>query len=204
MKVCGLTGGVGMGKSTAAEFLRARRVPVVDTDELARQFTQPGQTALAEIQAEFGPGVMTPDGRLRRDALAQIVFADTAARQKLEGILHPRIRERWQAQIETWRAAPKRSDGGRRENHPLAVVVIPLLFETGAESDFDKIICVACSAPAQRERLLARGWTPDQIRQRLAAQWPVERKIARSDFVVWTDGTLDVHTQQLEKILSRL
>jgi dephospho-CoA kinase len=192
MKVCGLTGGVGMGKSAAAEFLRARRVPVVDTDELARQLVQPGQPALAEIQAEFGKDIMTPDGRLRREALAQIVFADAAARQKLEAILHPRIRECWQAQIEVW----------RRENHPLAVVVIPLLFETGAESAFDKIICVACSPATQRERLLARGWTPDQIRLRLAAQWPTDQKIARSDFVVWTDGALDVHTRQLEHILA--
>ena len=194
MKVCGLTGGVGMGKSTAVEFLRARRVPVVDTDELARQLVQPGQPALAEIQAEFGKNSVTPVGRLRRDELARIVFADAAARKKLEAILHPRIRECWLAQIETWRG----------EKHPLAVVVIPLLFETRAESSFDKIICVACSAPAQRERLLARGWTPDQIGQRLAAQWPVEQKIARSDFVVWTDGTLDIHTQQLEQILQKL
>jgi dephospho-CoA kinase len=194
MKVCGLTGGVGMGKSTAAECLRARRVPVVDTDELARQLVQPGQPALGEIQAEFGKNLLTPDGRLRREELAQIVFADSGARQKLEAILHPRIRQRWQAQIETW----------RRENHPLAVVVIPLLFETGAESAFDKIICVACAAATQRERLLARGWTPDQIRQRLAAQWPVDQKIARSDFVVWTDGALDIHSQQLEQILSAL
>jgi len=194
MKVCGLTGGVGMGKSAAAEFLRARRVPVVDTDELARQLVQPGQPALAEIQAEFGDGIMTPDGRLRRERLAQIVFADAAAREKLEAILHPRIRERWLAHIEAWRG----------EKCPLAVVVIPLLFETRAEPSFAKIICVACSAPAQRERLLARGWTPDQIRQRLAAQWPVEQKIARSDFVIWTDGALDVHAQQLEQVLQNL
>lgn len=194
MKVCGLTGGVGMGKSAAAEFLRARRVPVVDTDELARQLVQPGQPALAEIQAGFGKDVLAPDGRLRREKLAQIVFADAGARQKLEAILHPRIRERWQAQIESW----------RRENHPMAVVVIPLLFETRSESVFDKIICVACSAATQRERLLARGWTPDQIRQRLSAQWPIDQKIARSDFVVWTDGTMDTHTQQLEQILAVL
>ena len=194
MKICGLTGGVGMGKSTAAEFLRARRVPVVDTDEIARQLVQPGRPALAEIQAEFGKAILAPDGRLRREELARIVFADAMARHKLEAILHPRIRERWQAQIETWRG----------ENHPLAVVVIPLLFETGAESAFSKIVCAACSAAAQRERLLARGWTPDQIRQRLAAQWPIERKIARSDFVVWTDGALDVHAQQIELILSVL
>ena len=194
MKVCGLTGGVGMGKSTAAEFLRARGAQVVDADELARQLVQPGQPALAEIQTEFGKKVIAPDGRLRRDELARIVFADAAARQKLEAILHPRIRERWLAQIETWRG----------ENHPLAVVVIPLLFETRAESLFNKIICVACSAPTQRQRLLSRGWTPNQIGQRLAAQWPVEQKIARSDFVVWTDGTLDTHTQQLEQILQKL
>ncbi len=194
MKVCGLTGGVGMGKSTAAEFLRARRVPVVDTDELARQLVQPGQPALAEIGAAFGGQIIAPDGCLRRDELARTVFADAAARHKLEAILHPRIRERWLAQIEAWRG----------ENHPLAVVVIPLLFETGAESHFHKIICVACSARAQRERLLARGWTPDQIAQRLAAQWPVERKIDRSDFVVWTEGAQDVHARQIDQILTGL
>ena len=194
MKVCGLTGGVGMGKSTAAEFLRARRVPVVDTDDFAHQLVQPGQPALAQIQSEFGKGIVSSDGRLRRDELARIVFADAAARKKLEAILHPRIRESWLAQIEAWRA----------ESHPLAVVVIPLLFETRAESHFDKIICIACSAKAQHERLLVRGWTPEQIWQRQAAQWPVQQKIARADFVVWTDGALDIHTRQLEQILQRL
>jgi len=84
------------------------------------------------------------------------------------------------------------------------VVVIPLLFETRAEAHFNKIICVACSAPTQRQRLLSRGWTPDQIRLRLAAQWPVEQKISRADFVVWTDGALDAHAQQLERIVAKL
>jgi dephospho-CoA kinase len=82
--------------------------------------------------------------------------------------------------------------------------MIPLLFETRAESHFDKIICVACSAATQRERLLARGWTPEQIQQRLAAQWPVEQKISRADFVVWTEGALDAHAQQLERIFVKL
>ena len=137
-----------MGKSTAAEILRARAVPVVDTDELARRFVQPGEPALAEIQTAFGQKIITPDGRLRRDELARIVFADPAAREKLEAILHPRIRSAWLAQVEAWRG----------ENHPLAVVVIPLLFETKAETLFDKIICVACSAASQHQRLRARGW----------------------------------------------
>jgi dephospho-CoA kinase len=194
MKVCGLTGGVGMGKSTAAGFLRAREVPVVDTDELARELVQPGQPALAEILTTFGKDLLASDGRLRREELARVVFADPAARKKLEAILHPRIRERWLAQIEIWRG----------ENRPLAVVVIPLLFETRVESQFDKIICIACSPVSQRERLLARGWTPEQIRRRIAAQMPVEQKIARSHFVVWTEGGLENHAQQLERILARL
>jgi dephospho-CoA kinase len=204
MKVCGLTGGVGMGKSTAARFLRERGATIVDTDELARQLVQPGLPALAEIQKVFGQAVISSAGELRRDELAKIVFADPTARKQLEAILHPRIREQWLFQIEAWRAAPKRSDGGRGEDRRLAVVVIPLLFETRAESHFDKIICVACSAPAQRERLLARGWTPEQIRQRNAAQMPVEQKIARADFVVWTEGTLAVHSRQVDDILVRL
>jgi len=192
MKTFGLTGGVGMGKSTAAGFLHARGAQVVDTDELARQLVQPGEAALAEIQNVFGKKMISADGRLRRDELAGIVFADSAARKKLEEILHPRIRERWLKQMENW----------RRENHPLAVVVIPLLFETQAGSQFDKIICVACSAANRQKRLLERGWTPEQIRQRIAAQMPVDEKIARSDFVVWTDGDLESHSAQLDLILA--
>jgi dephospho-CoA kinase len=194
MKVCGLTGGVGMGKSTSAEFLRARGAQVVDTDELARQLVEPGQPALAEIKKEFGGGIILPNGGLNRGELAQIIFADGVARKKLEAILHPRIRELWLAQIKIW----------RKENCKLAVVVIPLLFETQAESQFDRIICVACSAANQRRRLSGRGWTPKQIKQRIAAQMPVDQKIARADFVVWTDGDLDAHARQLERILAGL
>jgi dephospho-CoA kinase len=194
MKLLGLTGGIGMGKSIAARFLHERGAPIVDSDELARQLVEPGQPALSEIQAAFGKNMVARDGQLRRNELARVVFADGAARKRLETILHPRIRERWLAQIETW----------RRENRALAVVVIPLLFETQAESDFDKIICVACSAAAQRERLLARGWTPEQIQQRLAAQWPIEQKIARANFVVWTEGALEASAQQVERVLAAL
>jgi len=193
MKVCGLTGGVGMGKSTAARFFRERGAQIVDTDELARRLVQPGQPALAAIQSVFGKRVISLTGELNRAELAQIVFADADARKKLEAILHPLIREQWFAQIEAWRG----------ENYPLAVVVIPLLFETRAESHFDKIICAACSTVAQRERLLARGWTPEQIEQRIAAQMPVEKKIARADFVIWTDGLPDVHAQQIERMVAR-
>jgi len=189
-----LTGGVGMGKSTSAGFFSRLGARVVDTDVIARQLVEPGQPALVEIQNLFGQNLVNPEGKLRRDELARIVFADPVARQKLEGILHPRIREAWSQQIEAL----------RRENHALALVVIPLLFETRAESSFEKIVCVACSPLTQHQRLLERGWSADQIQQRVAAQLPVEQKIARSNFVLWTEGLLDVHQEQVGRVFRQL
>lgn len=191
MKVLGLTGGAGMGKSTAAMALKELRVPVVDTDLLARSIVEPGCPALAEIQSAFGPQVLAADGRLRRDELARIVFSDPAARRKLEDITHPRIRELWLKQAESWRA----------EGRPVAVVVIPLLFETRADRHFDATICAACSAETQRRRLTDRGWTAAEIERRLSAQWPIGEKIAKATFVVWTEGGVDVLSAQLDRIL---
>src|SRR5262245_61856170 len=190
MRSFGLTGGIGMGKSIAAELLRQRGYSVVDTDLLARQVVEPGQRALAEIQDAFGGEVVSPTGELVRAKLADKVFSDPAERKKLEAIMHPRIRERWLAQLEQWRA----------EGHEGAVVIIPLLFETNATACFDKIICVACSTRTQRERLRARGWADTQIDQRIAAQMPVEKKMELSDHVVWTEPSLEVHAAQLERI----
>ncbi len=119
---------------------------------------------------------------------------DPVARKKLEAILHPRIRERWLAQIEAWRA----------ENASLGVVVIPLLYETQAESWFDRIVCVACSETSRHERLLARGWAPEQIRGRIAAQMPAAEKIARAHFVIWTEGEMENHSRQVDYILGRM
>ncbi len=192
MQVLGLTGGIGMGKSACAGLLRARSIPLIDTDEVAREVVEPGQPALQEIEQSFGGTMLDSSGRLRRDELARLVFADSAARTKLEHILHPRIRERWRAQVERWQA----------ESRPLTVVVIPLLFETGAEKELDRTVCVACSAATQRERLLARGWSDEEIQKRNAAQWPVEKKLALADYVIWTEGGMDVHAAQLERILA--
>jgi len=163
---------------------------VIDTDVLARQVVEPGQPALAEIKLAFGNEVVASDGCLRRGALAGMVFSNPEARQKLERITHPRIHELWRAQIENWRA----------EKCPLAVVVIPLLFET-AETELDRVICVACSASTQLQRLQERRWSAEQIRQRIAAQWPVEKKMAGADFVVWSEGGVEVLAQQLDRIL---
>jgi len=193
MKLHGLTGGMGMGKSTVAGFFSARGVPVIDTDEIARRLVAPGQPALAEIRQVFGAGVLAEDGGLKRDELARQVFADAAARKKLEAILHPRIREDWLAQAGRLAA----------EGRALALVMIPLLFETQAEAHFDKVICVACSPAAQNARLAARGWSPEQTRQRLAAQWPAAQKMARADLVLWAEGALRASEQQVERALMR-
>jgi dephospho-CoA kinase len=183
-----------MGKSVAADFLRGFGLPVVDTDQLARDLVLPGQPALAEIRSVFGDGVTGADGELRRDVLAGIVFGDDARRQRLEHILHPRIRAAWSEQVRAWETAGERA----------GVVVIPLLFETGAETAFTATICVACSAASQAERLAARGWSAGEAERRIRAQWPTERKLASAEFVVWAEGGLDQTRQQLERILRTL
>jgi len=191
MKLFGITGGVGMGKSTAGQFLRDRGCGVSDTDLIARQLVEPGQPALAEIARRFGPSVLSGDGRLNRGELARLVFSDAAARRDLEAILHPRIRSVWEAEVASWRAT------GRAHG----AVLIPLLFETKAAPLFDAVICVACSDASQRQRLSRRGWSEDQIQRRLRAQWPVEQKMTRSDFVIWTDTTLEAHAAQLDRVV---
>ena len=193
LKTFGITGGIGMGKSTAAQILREHGVAVVDTDDLARQIVEPGEPALIEIQKAFGHDLVGPDGKLQRDQLAVLVFSDPAARAKLESILHPLITRLWESQLKTWRS----------EGRAVAAVVIPLLFETKAESAFDSVICLACSDTTQHARLASRGWSPGQIAQRIAAQLPVAEKMSRSSHIVWTEGDIATTAKQLERIISR-
>jgi len=181
-----------MGKSTCAALFAKRSFPLIDTDLLARHVVEPGQPALLEIQELFGRAIVEPDGRLRRDELARQVFADAGRRRQLEAIVHPRIRERWLAQVESLRAA------GRKH----VVIVIPLLFETDAAPLFDRTVCAACSAASQRQRLEARGWKAAEIEQRIQAQWPIEKKMALADYVVWTEAKPDVLAAQVDRIIS--
>ena len=192
MRLLGLTGGIGAGKSTATEILRQRNVPIADTDLIAHQLVEPGQPALSEITHRFGSSVIDDSGRLRRGELARLVFSNPTDRKALEAILHPRIRQTWQAEVNRW----------REQKLALGVVVIPLLFETDAAGSFDATICLACTAPTQWQRLRARGWSDEQIRGRLDAQWPTEKKMAAANYVVWTEAGMDVHRAQLERILA--
>jgi dephospho-CoA kinase len=192
--VIGLTGGVGMGKSTAAALLRERGVPVVDTDDLAREEVRPGSEGLAAVVAQFGTQYLDAAGGLRRAALGELVFQDPAARLALEAILHPRIQRRWLAQISEWREG-KVSCG---------CVVIPLLFEKDYASAFDAVVAVACSVPTQAVRIASRGWDLDELRRREAVQWSAERKLALARFGIWTEGSLESHRRQWARVLDTI
>lgn len=179
-----------MGKSAIATLIEKRGVEVIDTDQLARKVVEPGQPALAKIEELFGLGVVTADGALNRQELARRVFGSEVSRRQLEAILHPRIRELWKARIDQWREAGTQS----------GAVVIPLLYETKAEGNFDFIMCVGCSPESQEKRLLERKMTPEQIKQRNDAQMPIEKKMELADYVIWNEGDLSLAEEQIDKI----
>ena len=189
--IYGLTGGVGMGKSTAAKILEKRGVSVVDSDELARQVVEPGQPALDEIIDQFGDGFIDSAGRLDRAKMAQQVFGDDTVREQLEAIIHPRVRVQWKRNISEW----------REQQISAGVVVIPLLFEVEAQDQFDVVLCVACSTSTQRERLHQRKWGEEQISARIASQMDVVEKMKLADHVLWNEGNLDVLREQINSIL---
>ncbi|MBA2303844.1 MAG: dephospho-CoA kinase, partial [Acidobacteria bacterium] len=175
----GLTGGIATGKSFCLGRFAAFGVPVIDADLIAREAVAPGSPGLASIRQRFGPSMIRGDGSLDRPALAAIVFADRSARADLESIVHPEVYRR----ITEWLA--NQPPGTR-----VAIADIPLLFETGHEHDFDRIVVCACEPFEQLRRLMRRdGLSEDAARERLAAQWPISEKTARADYVVRTDGS---------------
>ncbi|MBN9692159.1 MAG: dephospho-CoA kinase [Verrucomicrobia bacterium] len=180
-----------MGKSTAGQLLSARGILVIDTDQLAREESAAGTSGFEEIVSAFGREVIGPDGQLNRARLAQRIFEDSSARLRLEGILHPRIANSWRAEVERAREA----------GHSEMAVLIPLLFERGYQEEFSMVVTVACSKDTQRVRLQSRGWSDSQIQARNQAQLPVAEKMVRARFVVWTEGELETHCRQWDRIL---
>lgn len=177
----GLTGGIGSGKSVVAKAFMAMGVPVICTDTIARELVEPGQTALAEIAARFGDGVLRPDGSLDRAAMRERVFADVQNRRALEAILHPRIRDEVRRRIDAATA-------------PYVVVDIPLLAETGDSYKplLERVLVVECGAAVRRERVMQRdGLSAEQVDAMLAAQASDEARRALADDTIVNEGSLE-------------
>lgn len=179
MRRVGLTGGIATGKSYVRARLEALGIPAIDADAIVHELLGRGEAA-ARVADRFGASVRDPSGGIDRRALGRLVFADAAARADLEAILHPLVYDRVEQWMDAQRAAGKRS----------ALADIPLLFETAHETDFDVVVVVACRPDEQVRRMMTRdGLEEEAARARLAAQWPIARKVARADHVIWTDGS---------------
>ena len=194
LKVLGLTGGIGSGKSTVAKLIADLGVPVLDADVLAREVVEPGQPALAEVAATW-PEAIGPDGKTARGKLADIVFADPAQRLRLEAIMHPRIQA-----LSDQRFAELAAKG-----HALAFYEASLLVESGRYKDFDGLVVVTASPETQLERVLARGGLSEEKAQaRIDAQLPLLAKVRVATHLVDNDGDLDATKQQVERLVATL
>ncbi len=185
----GLTGGIGSGKSAASDRFGALGAGVVDTDEISRALTAPGGTAIEQVRQQFGPEFVTADGGLDRARMRRLVFADAAARKKLEAILHPLIRARTRAAI----AAAAQ---------PYVVVIVPLLLETGACAELvQRVLVVDCEEAEQVRRTMARsGLSAAEVREIMATQLPRAERLRHADDVLANDGDLPALQRRVARL----
>lgn len=189
----GLTGGIGSGKSAVADLLATHGAVIIDADQLAREVVEPGTAGLEAVAAEFGPGVLTSDGRLDRAAMAGVIFADPQARARLEGIIHPAVR---QLAVQRERVAGPDA---------IVVHVIPLLIETGQSETFDVLVVVDVDPALQRARIQQRdGLSDDEITARLAAQVDRGSRLQVADEVIDNGGDRDALAAQVAALWGRL
>ena len=180
----GLTGGIGSGKSTVSKGLVRLGVPVIDTDQIARQLLQPGQPLLDTIKERFGEQVFQADGQLDRHALRDAVFRDTDQLQALEEIMHPAIRQQVHAELGLL-------------DVPYVIIAIPLLVEKGWQSQVDRVLVVDCEETQQLDRACARdGNDPALIRAIMAQQASRAQRLAAADEILHNDGSIEaLHVQ---------
>lgn len=189
----GLTGGIGSGKTTVANLFGALGVPLIDTDLIAHGLTGPDGAAMPAIREAFGQGVIAPDGRLDRAAMRQLAFTDPGSRKRLETILHPMIRE------ETWRQIAAAASS------PYAIVVVPLLVESGAwQAWLDRVLVVDCPVETQVQRVMQRnGLSRKEVEAILAVQAPRERRLDAADELVDNAGDPSTLAERVHPIHER-
>jgi dephospho-CoA kinase len=194
VKLVGLTGGIGSGKSTVAGILRGQGIPVIDADVIAREVVEPGRPAHAEI-ARAWPEVIARDGRIDRKQLGGIVFADPESKARLEAITHPRIRERVAAEVAALAAA----------GHRLAVLEAALLVETGMHRELDGLVLVVANEETQIGRVMARdACSRESALARLRAQHPLAEKVRVADHVVENSGSLETTRARVLEVLKAI
>jgi dephospho-CoA kinase len=194
IKLVGLTGGIGSGKSTVARMLRERGIPVIDADAIARHVVEPGWPAHGEIAAAW-PEVMDATGRIDRKKLGAIVFSDAASQARLETITHPRIREQVAVQSAALEAA----------GHGLAFLEAALLVETGFYKQLDGLVVVSLGEEAQVERVMARDTcSRESALARIRAQRPLVDKVRAADHVIDNSGSVEATDEELARILRAL
>jgi len=190
--VVGLTGGIGSGKTAVADAFAALGVEIIDTDALAHSLSAVGQPGFAAIRDAFGEGILRSDGAIDRDALRRLVFADAAARSRLEGALHPLIRAEVARRVEQWSGA-------------YGVVVVPLLLEReGVRSLVDRILVVDCPEEEQVRRVVARnGLSPAEVRAIMATQLDRQQRLAAADDILDNAGTPEAIAPQVRGLDDR-
>jgi dephospho-CoA kinase len=190
-----LTGGIATGKSYVLDRFRLRGVPCLDADALAHGVTAAGTEATKAIAARFGVEMLDASCAVNRARLGRVVFADADARRDLEAIVHPAVYRAIEAGFRAFELI-----GGS----PVAVVDIPLLYETGHAADFGRVIATVCPPDMQVARLVERGLSEADARLRLAAQMTAAEKALRADYVIRTNGTLDETNSQVDHIVRLL
>jgi dephospho-CoA kinase len=190
-----LTGGIATGKSHVLQEFRKRGVPCLDADDLAHGVTTARTEATAQIAERFGHEVLDSSGAVDRHKLGAIVFADSSARRALEEIVHPAVYRAIAAGMRAFELL---------EHSPIVIADIPLLYETGHSSDFDRVVVTVCPREMQILRLRERGMSQAEAEQRLAAQMSADEKALRADYIIQTDDTIESTNAQVDQILEIL
>ena len=195
MRIFGLTGNIGSGKSTVAAMLREEGIPVLDADRISRVVTAPGGRAYDAVLQAFGRGILRDDGSIDRKRLGEIVFSDPRSRDRLERITHPAILEVMKEAIA----------GIEREGHRAAVVEATLIHESGRKGLFEAVISVTCERETALSRLAARdGMSRSQAEARLRAQMDADRKAGASDYVIDNSGDIESTRRQVKRLARTL